>query len=320
MNIKKIVLALACIAAVGVGIGLSIMAHDGSFSHNNGVTVNSDTAGVTFNNNSNNTNSQSYDINDKKSAKLEGINDIEVTMPVGAVNFISENRQDIEADLHGSVTAGKGYIPPELTIDANGNKVAIAVKNQSNGINVSNNNITLDIRIPASYSQNVSVNTQVGNLSIGSLNLKKLKCTAGTGSIQLKDLKLSDLSLTCTTGDIKGSNIKSKNTDFNVTTGSVKIDGIESNIVGKMTTGNADISYTSFNNSIDISSTIGSIKLQLPKESEFYLKAKSSLGKISCDFPVSGSISKDKRDIEGTVKSNKNQIKLSISTGDIKVY
>lgn len=324
-NMKKIIIILTSITIVCLGLGFSILTYDGAFSHSNKPTnsnSNLNSSPETKPANSNNTIvssdeiNESYNINEEKTVPIDSAKDISIDIPIGDINFIPEDRTDIKANLHGTIAAGKGYIQPELNVNSDGSKVTIAVKDISN-VPTGSTKITLDIHLPSNYSQNITANSSAGNLKLNDMTLNNLDCTAETGDISMQKLKLSALSLKCLTGDVKGTSIESGKTDFDVTTGSVKMDGILGDLTGKISTGSTDISYTNFNNNVNISSTTGSIRLTLPKESEFNMKAESSIGNLSCYFPVNVSKSITGEEAQGTVKSGKNSIRLNVSTGNI---
>ena len=76
--------------------------------------------------------------------------------------------------------------------------------------------------------------------------------------------------------------------------------------------------YKNFNNKIDIDSVSGNTEIILDKESKFYLKAKTTSGDISCDFPIT--IKDNKKNLlEGNVGTSSNNIIIKTTSGDIDI-
>lgn len=322
-NIKKLVLSLIAITVICFGSGYSILVYKGAFSGSS----NHPNFGVTINTPVNNTpviptvpieGNDSFNINEEKSVSAANVKNITIDIPVGDINFIPEKRTDIKANFHGSAVAGKNYVKPELMAKSDNNEVVIKVENKST-VKSQSNHFILDVYIPSDYSENIKASSSVGDISLNGLNPNKLDLTSSTGDIKLKKLKLSELSMHCGTGDIICEDIESKKTDFNCTTGSVKLNGILGNLTGKITTGDSNVSYSTFNNNVDISVSIGSIKLSIPKSSKFNIKAASSIGNLRCSFPIKITKSVTGAEAYGTVGADGNHINLRVSTGDIAV-
>ncbi|WP_461613109.1 DUF4097 family beta strand repeat-containing protein [Clostridium sp. Marseille-QA1073] len=82
--------------------------------------------------------------------------------------------------------------------------------------------------------------------------------------------------------------------------------------------GEINIEYDEFNNNVDLEASMGSIKLTLPKKSEFFFSAKTSMGSVSCDFPLNTSIHKGS-EIDGNINNSNNRIIANSSMGSIDI-
>ena len=102
--------------------------------------------------------------------------------------------------------------------------------------------------------------------------------------------------------------------------GDIRIKGFEGDIALKITSGKTAIDYASFDNTVQISSISGDVRLGLPQTAEFRLNARSTSGDIDCDFPITMTDSSgSRRSIEGTVGSGTNTVIIKTVSGDIDI-
>lgn len=308
-NIKRIVLYLTVVVVICFVTGLSIIAATGGFADNS-----SHFSFINFGGNY-----MTYDIKQEKKLTARGINDLTANMSVGTINLLPENRNDIVVNLYGSVEAGDGYKVPELDCSINGDKIAIEVRNKQYSMDIRNSKITLDIHIPSSYSKSITLKSITGDINAGNMTLNNLDCKTTTGNISANNIKAEIFNTSCTTGDIDTTNITCKSSTSNVITGSIKLHKFTGELKGSIITGDIYAEISKLAGNIDLSSTTGSLKLQLPDDAEFSIKAKASIGDVSCSFPVSSSRSQMSKEVEGTIGSGKYNIILDITTGDIKI-
>lgn len=144
--------------------------------------------------------------------------------------------------------------------------------------------------------------TSTGTIRIGKIT-GNIEASTGTGSINVDELRASD------------SRIKSN-------TGSIKVHNMTGNTVIKGGTTSVWVDYAEFNNnSIDIQTNTGRIDLGLPKESKFYLDAKTNTGSVNCEFPVTINNTDDnKRSLQGSVAGGTSKVFLRTGTSSISVH
>ena len=89
--------------------------------------------------------------------------------------------------------------------------------------------------------------------------------------------------------------------------------------VATFDSGAINVQYASFaSNVISLDSASGDLKLSIPKDAVFYLKARSSSGKVSCGFPIQVKES-GKNKLEGASGEGQNEVILDTHSGDIDI-
>lgn len=160
------------------------------------------------------------------------------------------------------------------------------------------------------------------NLVTGSASVKKVgkgvDCNVVTGSLKVGDIS-GDVYLVVTTGDIDAEHIKGI-IKGKVVTGEIDLIGVSEARIAEVATVTGSIKYQgkvhpegrySFN------TTSGDIKMILPANSSFELKANTFSGDIETDFELKVSGKFGKRMVEGVVNKGGATIKLNTFSGDI---
>lgn len=298
LNMKRIVLTLVGIMLVSFGIGFLIIAPTWE-------SLVKSTKG-------------NYYIDADRSIKLKEVKKIDVNVDTATINVIPKDSDEVRAHLYG-----KFYTNPELQCYISGSTLYIVEKNKSNfniNLGFSNKNTTLDVYVPASYSEDMKLTTATGGLNISGFKLNKLECNPSLGRANINKVTAKTFNYDNGTGDLSAVSLHTQDSNIKASLGKIDISDFTGNLKASNSSGDTKIQYSTYdNNNVDINASLGKVQLQLPQKSEFYLDAKASLGKISCDFPITVIGSKEDHQLQGTVGSNKNQVKINVSTGDISV-
>lgn len=302
-KIKKLVLILICVVVLSFSAGSVILLATGGFKNSDSLITST---------------SKSYTINDEKTQKIDGIKELYIEGSSENISIISENRKDVKAHLYGDISAS---FKPELESRVEGSKLIISVKRPSGSFNFSSREgLKLDINVPETYASDVSVKLSSGKItSSNPLKLNNFNLDLSSGSVDLKNLTASNLSLEATSGKIYGENIICENSSLRLSSGSINLNGFKGNINHRCTSGKTEITYSEFNNNINLNVSSGEIILNLPKSSQFALNAKADLGNIKCDFPLTIQGESKRNQLNGVVGNNKNQINISATSGSIKI-
>jgi lia operon protein LiaG len=235
------------------------------------------------------------DINEETSYAMGDINKIQVDMGTQNVHYIETNESKVKIHLHGKAMQ-------ELKIESEVVNKTLLVKTQRKLKIPLYEDVVLDIYIPQEYAKNLSIETSTasGGAKMDAFDLANFTFTTHSGSLNIEKLNAQKISIDTSSGSV---NIKKLNAN------KVEIKG---------RSGSVSVAYDEFENqNINIETSSGSVTLGLPSTAEFLIKAKTSSGKIQCDFPINMTGNNDKKNIEGQIGTKNNKVLLQASSGSI---
>lgn len=263
--------------------------------------ANSGTKHSNFNFISNFTEASDYTINKEETIPADKIKELRIKTSSVSINCIPVETSEIKAHFYGDVRTSNEAAIPELAVETSGNTVEIVVKRKDNTGSFSySGNLKLDIYIPVSYSQELKAEASSGSIYISGLKVDKLDAKASSGSLSVTSTAVSEANLQASSG-------------------SIKISDFSGELNCKSSSGSINAEYSRFNNDVKLQASSGSVTLKLPEDSEFQLKARVSSGSIKCDFPIRMTESSDRKLLEGIVKSDRNKIDITTSSGSIQL-
>ena len=289
---KKASLFIFFVVLVSIAIGALLFLSTGNFSFIN--------------------NENSKKTTNAKTISLENINEISIKNSSVDIKVVSEDRTDAKINLINSKNS--------ISTSTKDNKVYITVSHASNN-NFFNftPNAKLEITLPKSYSNKLSLESSSGNMSLNNVNLSDLTCALSSGNLSIKDLTITNLKCTSSSGTLNGTAINTVDSIFSSSSGNILLKKFTGNIETTTSSGDTKIGYEKFNNTLNAHSSSGNIRLTLPKNSEFNLDALSNSGNINCSFPLDIKNSYKKKTLQGTVKNDTNKIYLRTSSGNINI-
>lgn len=248
-----------------------------------------------------------------KTISLE--NSMEIFIKTSSINIkvTAEDRNDVKINLVNSKDS--------ILTNTEDNKLYITTSpiSKVNSFFNFGQSAQLDIILPKSYSDTLSVTSSSGNIALNNMTLSSLLCVASSGNLTLKELITGTLSCNSTSGNINSSNITTVDSSFKSSSGNISLKEFLGNVLTSTSSGDTRVSFKKFNNNFTGNSSSGNMNLTLPKDSEFYLDAASSSGNISCGFPIEVKDSYKKSTLSGTVKNDRNKIYIRTSSGDIGI-
>ena len=196
----------------------------------------------------------------------------------------------------------------------------------------------IEVYLPASYHENLTVTTTDGDIDISrlelSLNALRIDSTAGT--VQFNTVETQSLYLSTTSGVLDVDNLNADTIRIATTSGSFceKLDG---NVTYTTTSGNADIKsaigsgtykadnsgelnviYTEVTGDLSFYNKNDSIHVTLPANLEFEFEATTKNGSVSTTFQENVSI--DGRTTSGTIGKHPTvTVKAETNNGNIEV-
>lgn len=226
-----------------------------------------------------------------KESETKNIKKMQIECGVSGIKIVPEKRNDIEANLIGTVVNCTWDKSEPLSYKVSGDTLTIDVNNKNGNSNNSfqGNSINLDLTVyvPDNLIENIDVLNGVGDLDVSKNTLENLNIAIGVG----------------------------------------KLVGIEfaGNVSGEIGVGDVVLQFEKFEDtSIDMSLGTGNAKVTLPKGSEFDIDATTGVGEIKCDFDVKRAgkepeVSFMYDELKGSVGNGNSNINLETGVGEISI-
>ncbi|MCK5673654.1 MAG: DUF4097 family beta strand repeat protein [Spirochaetales bacterium] len=253
-------------------------------------------------------------INEEKFYNMDDIKNLDIAVSSADVRISVVNSDKLRVHLHGSSSSQKPY----LTDKKVNSRLSIKVDRKSS-FGISRSNLILEIELPGKYKQNLEIRSSSGDISVSNIELNIFKVDLSSGDLNLQTLNVRDFYYDSSSGKLRAVNIESQETELEASSGSIIIDKFSGNIKAKLSSGNIKFAYSNFKNSISINNSSGDITISLPDKSNFELNAKTSSGKITCDFPITISGEQNRDELKGIVGTGENTITIKVSSGDISI-
>ncbi len=233
--------------------------------------------------------------------------DIERTFAVGELteisantvstdlNIISTESDEIKVHLYGSTSA---HAVPELLVSERTNRLEVKVEPRRNIRGTIHYRLKLDIYVPADYTGSIEFRTVSGDFNIDAFTLDRLAFNS-------------------VSGNMKADSLTAGETVLKTTSGGIKITGNPGSLEVKTISGSISAAYSDFNSNINIGTTSGAVKIQLPAAAGFNLQAESVSGRINSDFPVTVTESSGRNRLSGTAGDGGQNITVKTVSGNI---
>lgn len=317
MNIKRLVSILIGVTLIAFGVGFLSLRLAGSYSinanrdKNYSVNINKSWA--------NNSNGKYKEIDEKEFISLDGIKEIDVDVDMASIKIVTEDREDLSLHYYGTIS---NHIRTDLSKKVFGNKLvleAIAQINTNKNLNKSMKaDLYLDIIIPSSYANKLNLKTDLGSANIEGLKLDKMYAYGELGDVNVKNSTFKELDIKASLGEINIDNVVAAKNKLNADLGSIKINNLKGSLDAKTNLGSIDIKYDKLDWDIKAESSSGSIKIVLPKNSNFTIEANTNLGSIESSMPLDIKEKTNTR-LSGKSGNGKNSITLIVDLGSINI-
>ncbi len=273
-------------------------------------------------------------INEEKSVSLEEIDDIQVTVSITPVHIIrKESSKDIKFHLNG-----KSFQEVKLVCNID-NRIAVVGLKRKYKCALPLEDLHLDVYIPVDYRKDLSIKTSSTAVKVDSLDFRNFTLHTSSGGLKAEGLKAENISITSSSGTIDIGKIDAKSLVMKGSTSSITIDECISDEVRivassgnvtlnrfdgdldvKVSSGTVRIAYKDFENRhVHVETRSGNMTLELPQSAEFALDAKTSTGKILCDFPIVMAGNSGRTKMQGKVGTKQNQVSIRVTTGNISI-
>lgn len=138
------------------------------------------------------------------------------------------------------------------------------------------------------------------------------------GDINIKNATLKKLEAKSSLGGISIENVSSSKHKLSTDLGAINTKNIEGPLESKTNLGNIELEYDYLNWDVKAESNSGSIKIVLPKKSNFTIDATTDLGSIKNNYPLDTSEKSDTK-LKGKVGTGECTITLLVDLGSINI-
>lgn len=207
INMKKTVLWLLVIMIVSLSIGTIMLFATGG------------------------TSSFSHEVDQEKIIELNGITDLEITSVSTPVNVVLIDGGEIRVRLYGNISTSRKDYVPELTTTVYGSSAGVKLKWPSGGvIGYFMSNLRVDVFIPSSYSENLTIKTSSARIQIDGLNLKNFEATSVSGNIGVTNTSAGELFITTSSGKGQVTSINCEELRYQSVSGDLTAQGVVTSI------------------------------------------------------------------------------------------
>ncbi|MBA7620000.1 hypothetical protein ES703_27342 [subsurface metagenome] len=296
-NVKKFVICLAITMVASFVIAGIILAVTGNFSI------------------------ATEQIDESKTFDVGGVNEIYLDMVSTDINIISTDEEEIRVHFYGVVSTNIKKDIPALVAYESGDELRVEIIQPKTVFSIRVVNIwrtKLDVYIPENSIEVLKIETVSADTNISDLKVDKFSFGAVSGDFKGESLFAGDLKINSTSGDISLKEYKGDININNVSGDVVLEDGDPNDNIEVVTVSGEVYVEQEDPSNTNIRTISGGVEINLSKDAQFYLKAKTVSGDIENSFPIKIT-SSGRRDLEGIVGSDEKEINLSTTAGDIDI-
>ncbi len=161
-------------------------------------------------------------------------------------------------------------------------------------------NCTVSYRITAPRKTKVDLNTVNGSIQVRGVEGEAAVSTT-SGSISIEDV----------IGRVRAVS----------TNGRVELEGISGAIIAKTTNGSvsASLSGEAHVDDVEMHSVNGSVRLYVPANAAFSIKARTVNGSVKCDLPLASVSEQTRKRLDGVVGSQGAHVEMSTTNGSVQI-
>lgn len=249
---------------------------------------------------------------DGRSVISNDIESIDINVAGVKTTIIPANRDDVKAIL-----TGKG----SLIVKEEGSSIVVETKRKMFDWLSFSEKRHLKVYIPEDYNRDMEIQIGSGSLHFSgqSMKLDELSLDIGSGNVNIDHLEVNEFTHDGSSGNVKMDTLKTKSSSFDLSSGNLEVNHFTGALKADVSSGRFSMQMDKLNDSIEIDLSSGNVNLDLPDNADFNLDGEVSSGNISSDFPLTTN-GTDKKSLKGTHGSGKNQINVSVSSGNVHIF
>jgi lia operon protein LiaG len=178
------------------------------------------------------------------------------------------------------------------------------------------------IKVPMNYAEGIHVKMGSGNLAFDgkSMFLNRLGVEIKSGNTRISDIQVNRLS-----GDLYSGNLHMEQvvavsqSIIKVRSGNLTITHFNGPLSIDSWSGNVGVQLDSLEKNVTVNTKSGNVKLNLPNDAGFRIKAQLNSGNIHNSLPLRDSMSGNNY-LVGTHGDGKSLVKINGWSGNVKIY
>jgi DUF4097 and DUF4098 domain-containing protein YvlB len=266
-----------------------------------------------------------FDVDQRKSLPLDGVQRIEVEVVSSDVTVTESADGSVSARLHGTVSSNRGIAEPQLVAEDRGSTVSIRVDHRNVNVLMGwyRSDLKLEVAIPKGYRGALFVHGVSADIALPpGQTFTDLEAITVSGDIALGAFTADSFRSSTVSGDLEAPAAKAKSADLGSTSGTIEAGGLTGDLSARTISGDLRLAWTSFSGSIDVTTTSGDVMLGIPAGSGFSLDAGSTSGRITSDHPVTvrgSATGPGRHSLTGDVGSGKGSVRVRTVSGGIRI-
>lgn len=250
---------------------------------------------------------------------LEGISEIKMDNYSCDVYFLpSEGKEMVIKEYAGGQANQKPFV--KATEIGNSLKLKVNKENGRSWFIFGNNARYYEVYLPSTYAGMVAVEAGSGDVySEMDLALAELNISTHSGSVELRSVEADKLQIETRSGDIEAESLEG-DMHFESTSGELQIDEMIGKVAIKTSSGDVSIDYLALTEDVEIETSSGEVRCEIPQNANFQFKVETSSGDIVTSFDQYLSFDRDGEKASGNVGDGdkiKATVRVKTSSGDI---
>lgn len=225
-------------------------------------------------------------VDESKSLSMTGTALITIDSVSEEVRVTEGTGTDIQARLHGTVSSTSADAVPHLSAQARGSTADIGIDRKPVYVGIEWSNLVLDVSVPKGYKGKLEVHSVSGSLDVAGHPYEALTLRTTSGSMRADAVSAGRFAARTTSGSLSVASLAAGSSEISSTSGSIKLTGVSGDLSATSVSGEVEVSYTAMPGKLDVQTTSGSVRVQLPTDASFTLDARSTSGDVTCRFPM----------------------------------
>ncbi|WP_273853899.1 LiaG family protein [Guptibacillus spartinae] len=243
----------------------------------------------------------------------ERIEEINIMTHSSDMKVVPEARHDVKAVLTGN---------GELSLRQKGDTIEVEVKKKWYQFLNFTNDSDVTVFLPEDFKQNLKLEVGSGNLALDAGSpfvLNDVQIQMSSGDVELSNLQTKSFEHDGSSGRLTIDQLTTKDGRFDISSGDVILTNYSGPLDGEMSSGEMNVQMAQLKGDVSFDLSSGDVELDLPDNANFTLDTEASSGDISTSFNLKDQTVSNKK-ISGVHGNGKYQVKISLSSGNARVY